>query len=236
MKKSLFALFLGLSVLQLSAQKLEVGLKNGDVLNPTSIKHKTPAFGSSHLLLDGEMKYPVNQVKYYQDGTGYYIWDYIGLGGNVKLKRELQGKINTFSRVVSSYSPGVYGPNGYGGGTFSSSKITYLQSGPGSIRVLNYDNLLGIVKDHKPSMNELAGVKNIKTWNGVAYGLGSALIVGGLAHMGKLNQQDGPPPFEDTTIKFSPLFFMGAAMFVIPLANREAKGRRLDNAVKLFNQ
>lgn len=237
MKKALFTLFLFITLFGTNAQKLEVGLKNGDVLFPSSIKYKTPAFGSEHLLINGETKYAVDRVKYYQDESGYYIWDYIGLKGNVRLKRELEGKINTYSRIVSSYSAPMYGPNGYGsGGSFSSSQVTYLQTGQDDVRELNYDNLLSIVKDHQPSMIELDGIRKIQNWNGLAYGLGTALVIGGLIHMGNLNQQEGPPPFEDTTIKFSPLFFMGAAMFVIPLANREAKGRRLDNAVRLYNQ
>lgn len=214
-----------------------IGLSDGTTLYPTTLKYKTPAFGESHLLINKEQKITLDQVRFYQDDSGYYVFDRIDGNNRTRLKREMEGRINTFSRMVSTYTPGVGVPGSPGAtmGTFSSSKVEYYQKGNGNIREINYENLRGALADNQASMAKLEKVKSLKRLNTYAYVGGGALLVAGLVHMGNLNKTEGPPPY-DATMKFSPMVFIGAAALTIPLFTGKSKREKLREAIEVYNQ
>lgn len=234
---SILAFFLTIGVLaQSSDSTFVVGLKNGTIYYPGTLKMKTPIVGRAHLLLNKDQRIDLDKVKYYQDATGYYVFKNIDGFRETRLKREVQGRVNTYSRIVDTYSPGFTGPNGiYTPGNFNSAKLEYYQVGDGGIYTINYENLSKALKNNPQSVASLKRVKSLKNLNTAAYIVGSALVVGGLAHMGSLNEKEGPPPY-DTTIKWSPFFFLGAATLTIPLFTKAPKQKRLREAIDAYNQ
>ena len=239
MKQLLTFLFIATALMGWSqtTDSLIVGLTDGTTLYPSTLKYKTPTFGSSHLLIDKERKIALDQVRFYQDDSGYYVFDRVDGNNRIRLKREMQGRVNTFSRIVSTYTPGVGMPGTAGAtmGTFNSSKVGYYKKGSGNIREINYENLRGVLADNQASMAKLEKVKSLKRLNTYAYVGGGALLVAGLVHMGNLNKTEGPPPY-DGTMKFSPLVFIGAAAFTIPLFTGKAKQDRLKEAIEVYNE
>jgi len=210
---------------------LIVGLKSGKVIHANQLKLKEPLLKSSYILVNESEKYPIQEVKYYQDQTGYYSWARIdAYGKEVKLKRELTGNVNTYSRLVSSYSYNEFG------GMYSTTKVEYFQKGQNEINKINYENLSRALSDNAASASKLDETKSLKTLNVVAYVVGGGLLIGGLAHMNSLNQNEGSPPYEDTSIKFSPLFFIGAATLTIPLFTKSPMKRKLNEAIAIYNK
>lgn len=220
-----------------STNALIVGLADGTTLHPATLKYRTPTFGESHLLLNKERKISLDQVRYYQDDSGYYIFDRVDGYSQTRLKREIVGRVSTYSRVISTYNPGMGMPGTPGAtmGTFSSSKVEYFKKEDERLRKINYENLRGALADNQNSMAKLARVKSLKRVNTFAYVGGSALVVAGLVHMVNLNKTEGPPPY-DAEMKFSPLIFVGAAAFTIPLFTGKAKNDKLRGAIEVYNQ
>lgn len=239
MKKLLTLLFLcqAFILIAQSDSKLQVGLKDGTILYPEVLKYKTPTFGETHLLLDKEEKIYPEQIRFYQDHTGYYVFDWIDPYHLERLRRETQGKINMYSRVVNTYNPGMGMPGTPGAtmGSFSSTKLEYFQKGSGTLKEVNYDNLRSALADNAESMQRLDKVRSLKKLNTFAYVGGGALLVGGLIHMSNLNKQEGPPPY-DTSIKFSPLFFVGAAALAIPLFTGNVRKEKMREAIEIYNR
>ncbi len=218
------------------SNELIVELKNGKVFHPKTLKYKQPTFGRDHLLIDGETKIEPDRVKYYQDESGYYVWSWVK-GQNQRLKRELVGKINMYSRTVSTYTPGMpMGGGGFSVGYHGTSTLSYFQKGSGTIKSVNYENLNSALRDNQESMQYLSKVKSLKRTSTIGYLVGGALFVGGLVHMGELNKQEGPPPYEDVSIKFSPLLIGSVVSFAVPLFNRSAKSRNLRKSIEVYNK
>ena len=239
MKKN-FTLLLSLQAFLLCAQTdstLQVGLKDGTILYPEVLKFKTPTFGENHLLVNKEEKLYPEQIRFYQDETGYYVFDWVDPYHLQRLKREKQGRINLYSRVVSTYTPGVGMPGTPGAtmGTFNSTKLEYFQKGSSNLKEVNYDNLRSALSDNAESMKKLDKVRSLRKLSTFAYVGGGALLVGGLIHMSNLNKQEGPPPYE-TNMKFSPLVFVGAAALTIPLFTGNAKKENMREAIEIYNR
>lgn len=210
---------------------LMVELKNGKIIYANTIELKEPAFKSSYLLVNDNDKYEIENISYYQDKTGYYIWAKTdGYGENLKLKRELSGKINTYSRIATQYTHNQYG------GTFSKVKVDYFQKGKGDVRKINYESLSLALSDNTESNSKLKEANRLRTLNIISALVGGGLIIGGVAHMQNLNKQEGPPPYENVSVKFSPLFFMGAATLTIPLFTRKPRVRKMQEAIEIYNR
>lgn len=210
---------------------LIVGLKNGRIIYANSIELKEPVFKPSYLLVNDNDKYDIKNISYYQDKTGYYLWSKIdGYSEDLRLKRELSGKINTYSRIATQYAHSQYG------GTVSTVKIEYFQKDKGEVRKINYENLNLALSDNTESKLKLKEVNRLRALNIISAVVGGGLIIGGVTHMQNLNKQDGPPPYEDVSVKFSPLFFIGAATLTIPLFTGKPRKQKMKEAIEVYNR
>jgi hypothetical protein len=219
-----------------SEPSLLVGLRNGKVLYPNTLDYVSKTFGTDHLVVNDTTMYPIREVKYYQDETGYYVWTSIGgFGGETKLRREIDGKVKTFTGFQSTYTPGMYTGGMYTGGMHSTKKLQYFQKGNGLIKKVSYENLQYDLKDSQPSMAKLGEVKKMRDGATAAYVLSGAVLLGGLIHTAKLNEQEGPPPYE-ATLKISPAFFVGVIGLAIPSFTKNSREEKLIKAIKIYNQ
>ncbi|MTI19720.1 hypothetical protein E1176_01670, partial [Fulvivirga sp. RKSG066] len=153
--------------------QLVLGLSNGEVIYPHSLKHKTPAFGKSHFIIDDSVRFEKAQVAYYQNAQGYFLKaDPEGFGSEFYL-REIHGpRISAFSTVKTYYSPGSPGM-GVPGGTFHSTTVDYYKKKYGLLKKLTLNNLNRDLSDNTQSRLYLTKVKKINTINTFLY-LGGA--------------------------------------------------------------
>lgn len=228
-------LILAFQTLAQSSSTPYLQYQDGTEIFPSTLKYKSPVIGKQHLLIGGEKKVNIEEVKAYQDATGYYLFDYVSGYSRTRLKRETVGKISTYSRTFSTYVPGAPGMPGGNIGYFSNTKQSYFQKEDQPIQPVNYLNLERAVRDNPQSMAHIEkhnALRKLSIWSYVGGGL---LIIGGIAHMSQLNQQEGPPPY-NATIKFSPWLFVGAAVVTIPLFTNNTKNEQLQLAIKKYNQ
>ncbi len=240
MKYSLnaFVLFFFLSIPYANCQNQEksesgfiVGLRNGNVIHPQSLQYKAPMFTKPFLLVNGEEKIEVEKVQYYQDETGYYVWKYVNdFEGEVKLKREISGEISAYSRITTQYMYNEYG------GSYSSTRIDYFQKGYDSVEKIKFNNLRLALYGNDESIAKMNEVKVLRAINATAYVVGAGLIIGGIAHTSKLNEESGSPPYDDVSVKISPLLFVGAAAFTIPLFTAKPKREKMLEAIRIYNR
>jgi hypothetical protein len=91
---------------------IEVGLKNGQVLYPSSVEFKDPFFKSKHLLVNKTDKMELAQVDYFNTGTDYFIVRNIDGNRNQEMQRIENDEISVFTYTAVSYNAGYMGSNG----------------------------------------------------------------------------------------------------------------------------
>lgn len=221
---------------------LYLGLKDGTVIKAKTLEVKSPFLAGAYLLVNGEEKYKATRVKFYRDLNGYFL--NATTPNNPKeqfYQREFEGKISLYSKISQTYSPGFGGSaDTYGtgfGGTIRSNKAEFIQKGSESNLVnLNYKNLYNATKENEDCQVLLKQIKNIRTFSAISYGAGAALIIAGLVHTINKNEQSGPPPYPDTSIKFSPLLIAGAVVAIIPTFTNRSKRNKMLNVISIYNQ
>jgi len=218
------------------AQEYYVKLKGGTEIQAKSVEHKTPAFSSEYILVDKEKKYNIDSVAAYSNKYGEFI------KARTKYKRgfykkELQGRINTYSSEVTTYNPGMMGPNGaMTPSTFSSNKIEYYTKQGSSFKDINYSNLLIDLSDNLESIRKLQEVRKINRINTFLYLGAAATFIGGIIHTsGKAKDNESLPPSQ-RDVSLSPLLFAGPVIAVIPLMTKSTKQRKLNEAIKIYNE
>ncbi len=212
-----------------------VGLNSGETVYGNKLEFIDKLIGKDYLLLDDSMKYLLSDIKFYQRESGYYLKKNISMRGDVWFKRNIEGKINTYSATEWSYSPGMMGPNGmYTGGYSRAIKMSYYEKGY-QFKEMNYENLKRDLKNHEASMLQLEKVRKMKNTNIGIYVGSAALILAGIAHTAALNKQEGPPPY-DADIKFSPFLIVGAIGIAIPSFINMSKEEKLLQAIKTYNK
>ncbi|UOQ79206.1 hypothetical protein MUN84_15885 [Hymenobacter sp. 5516J-16] len=95
-----------------------VGLKSGQVVRGYDVELKQPLLGRTFVLVDGQQRFELNDVRYYEDETGFYVRT--TLPGRSKrestLRRDRVGRISLYSITNQQYvnNPYGYSPFGYG--------------------------------------------------------------------------------------------------------------------------
>jgi len=229
---------------QLNKDSLYLGLKDGTVIKAKTLEVKSPFLAGSYLLVNGEQKHKANTVKFYRDLNGYYLNATTQNNSTEQFyQREFEGKLSLYSKISNTYNPsfgmGGFGGGGMGygyGGNIGSNKAEFIQKGSESKLVnLNYKNLYDATKENEDCQPLLKQIKNIRTFSAISYGTGAALIIAGLAQTLNKNEQSGPPPYPDTSIKFSPLLFIGAAVAIIPAFATSSKKKKMLNVISIYN-
>ncbi len=224
---------------------LYLGLKDGTFIKAKTLEIKSPFLASSYLLVDGTEKHKSNTVRFYRDLNGYFLNATTAKNSTEQFyQREFEGKLSLYSKISQTYSPG-FGVGGFGAGgmgygfagSLRSNKAEFIQKeSESNLLTLNYKNLYDATKDNEECHVLLHQIRNLRTFSTVSYGAGAALIIAGIANTISRNEQSGPPPYMDTSIKISPLLIAGAIVAIIPTFTIGSKRNKMLNVISIYNQ
>lgn len=216
-----------------NTSRYSVGLKSGQVLRGYDVQVRSPVFGRTFLLVDGQQKLDFNEVRYYEDETGFYVRT--TLPGRSKrestLRRDRVGRISLYSITTQQYSnngfgPGGYSPYGYGGfGGYRTVRNEYFSKDNGPIEDLSIRNLQLATTDNAGSQQLLADARRYQTLTTLSYvGAGGLLLAGVLSSFGGSNG-----------LSVSPLVYMAIPLAIVPLAIGGKSQNNVKQAVLLYN-
>uniref|UniRef100_UPI00054D4A76 hypothetical protein n=1 Tax=Hymenobacter sp. IS2118 TaxID=1505605 RepID=UPI00054D4A76 len=223
--------------------RFQVGLKNGMVYNAFDVETKTPLFGRSYLLLDGQRRFDLAEVGFYEDETGHYVRTNLpGASRETTLRREKTGRISLYSITTAQYNSGPggfgypgggYGMGGYGMGGFGRSyggyrtvKTEYFSKDNGPVQNLSNRNLMLATSDNAGAQQLLADSRRYQRATVVSYVLGGGLLAAGML-------QTLRPT--DSGRAISPLIYVAIPVLIVPvvLQSKQAKNQR--QAITLYN-
>ncbi|GAA3928423.1 hypothetical protein [Hymenobacter algoricola] len=227
----------------IEASRYSVGLKNGQTYRVFDVETKQPVFGRSFLLLDGQQRIDLSEVKYYEDETGHYVRTKLPKGNrDVTLRREKVGRISQYSAYTNQFSggyPGGFSPYGYGGryGGFGGYgmggpmyrpiKVEYFTKDNGPVQDLSLKNLSLATADNPASTEMLLQARRYQQYATASYVVGGGLLVAGL--LNSLSTRDG-----GTLI--SPLMYAAVPFLIVPVVVQGKQQRSIRQAISLYNR
>jgi hypothetical protein len=220
-----------------------VGLKSGQVLRGYDVELKQPLLGRTFLLIDGQQRFELNDVRYYEDETGFYVRT--TLPGRSKrestLRRDRVGRISLYSITSQQYvnnggfgSPYGYGryggfggyPYGGGFGGYRTVRTEYFSKDNGPIEDLNIRNLQLATQDSPGSQQLLASARRYQTYTTLSYvGAGGLLLAGMLSSFGGGNG-----------FSVSPLVYAAIPLAIVPLVIGSKQQNSIKQAILLYNR
>ncbi|GAA4353988.1 hypothetical protein GCM10023185_15140 [Hymenobacter saemangeumensis] len=223
------------------AARYRVGLKSGMVYNVYDVEVKTPLFGRTYLLLDGQRKIEFDQVGYYEDETGHYVRTNLpGSSRESTLRRDKDGRISLYSITTTQYNSmpyggrmgygGIgYGGMGYGGypyGGYRTVKTEYFSKDNGPIQNLSVRNLALATSDHAGAQQLLADARRYQKAAVASYVVGGGLLAYGLVQTLRPGQ-DGA--------RLSPFMFASIPVFIVPIVMQSKQAENQRQAISLYN-
>ncbi|OWP61729.1 hypothetical protein CDA63_17865 [Hymenobacter amundsenii] len=216
-----------------------VGLKSGQVLRGYDVEVRQPVFGRTFLLVDGQQKLDLDQVRYYEDETGFYVRT--TLPGRSKrestLRRDRVGRISLYSITSQQYSSSPYGSGrgyggyGYGGmnpygfGGYRTVRTEYFSKDNGPIEDLSIRNLQLATQDNPGSQQLLADARRYQTLTTLSYvGAGGLLLAGLVSSLGNSNG-----------FSVSPLAYAAIPLAIVPLVIGSKSQNNVKQALMLYN-
>ena len=222
--------------------RFQVGLKNGMVYSANDVETKNPLFGRSYLLLDGQRKFELAEVGFYEDETGHYVRTNLpGSSRESTLRREKTGRISLYSITTTQYSSGPsgfgypgYGGYGYGGygfggypyGGYRTVKTEYFSKDNGPIQNLNTRNLMLATTDNAGAQQLLADAQRYQQATVGAYVVGGGMLLYGLL-------QSVRPTEAGRTI--SPLVYAAIPVLIVPIVLQSKQANNQRQAISLYN-
>ncbi|UOQ97206.1 hypothetical protein MUN81_18450 [Hymenobacter sp. 5317J-9] len=222
--------------------RFQVGLKNGLLYSANDVETKTPLFGRSYLLLDGQRKFELAEVGFYEDETGHYVRTNLpGSSRETTLRREKTGRISLYSITTTQYNSGPggfgypgygYGGYGYGGfggypyGGYRTVKTEYFSKDNGPIQNLNSRNLMLATTDNAGAQQLLADAQRYQHATVGAYVVGGGLLIYGLL-------QSVRPT--DAGRSISPLVYAAIPVLIVPIVLQSKQANNQRQAIALYN-
>ena len=226
--------------------RFQVGLKNGMVYNASDVEIKTPLFGRSFLLLDGQRKFDLVEVGFYEDESGHYVRTTLpGSARESTLRRDKTGRISLYSITSAQYNsgpggfgnpgfgyPGYGGYGGFGGfggypyGGYRTVKTEYFSKDNGPIQNLSTRNLLLATNDNAGAQQLLAESRRYQQATVASYVVGGGLMVAGLL-------QSLRPTETGRTI--SPLIYAAIPVLIVPIVLQGKQANNQRQAIALYN-
>ncbi|MDU0370462.1 hypothetical protein ACFPAF_08680 [Hymenobacter endophyticus] len=219
-----------------------VGLKSGQVLRGYDVEVKQPVFGRTFLLVDGQQRLDLTDVRYYEDETGFYVRT--TLPGRSKrestLRRDRVGRISLYSITSQQYmnNPGGFSPYGYGryggygypyGGGFGGYRTVrteYFSKDNGPIEDLSVRNLQLATIDNPGSQRLLADARRYQRITTLSYvGAGALLLAGTFSSLGG-----------STGFSVSPLMYAAIPLAIVPLVIGGKSQNSVKQAILLYNR
>lgn len=220
-------------------QRFQVGLKNGLVYSANDVETKSPLFGRSYLLLDGQRKFELAEVGFYEDETGHYVRTTLpGSSREATLRREKTGRISLYSITTTQYSsPGGFGYPSYGGyggygmggygypyGGYRTIKTEYFSKDNGPIQSLNSRSLLLATSDNAGAQQLLFESRRYQQFTTASYLVGGGLLVAGLLQT--LSPSRGG---------VSPLTYLALPVLLVPIVLQSKQASNQRQAIALYN-
>ncbi|RTQ50723.1 hypothetical protein EJV47_08815 [Hymenobacter gummosus] len=226
--------------------RYRIGLVNGAVYAADDVEMRQPAIGRSYLLLNGQQRFELDQIKFFDDETGHYIRTNLpGSRRMATMRREKTGRISTYSITSQQYSPGAFGPYGYGYGYgfgrfgypygglpygggypyggYRTVKTEYFSKDGGPIQDMNYRSLRVALSDNPGSAELLQDVARLRRFSTAGY-----IVGGGLLAAGMLNTFNGAQ-------RISPLVFLSVPVLLVPTFLSGSQSKKLKQAVQMYN-
>ncbi len=224
--------------------RFQVGLKNGLVYNASDVEIKSPLFGRSYLLLDGQRKFEMAEVGFYEDESGHYVRTTLpGSSREATLRRDKTGRISLYSITSSQYSSGPgglgypgygypsygYGYGGFGGypyGGYRTVKTEYFSKDNGPIQNLSSRNLMLATSDNAGAQQLLVESRRYQQVTVASYLVGGGLLVAGLLQ----SLRPG-----DSGRGISPMVYAALPVLIVPIV---LQGKQVNNqrqAISLYN-
>lgn len=221
-----------------------VGLKNGQVLRGYDVELKQPLLGRTFVLVDGQQRLDLNDVRYYEDETGFYVRT--TLPGRSKrestLRRDRVGRISLYSITSQQYMNNPYGYSpygvgrygygypygGYGGfGGYRTVRQEYFSKDNGPIQDLSIRNLQLATTDNPGAQQLLANARRYQRITTLSY-----IGAGGLMLAGVLSSFNG----SNNGFSVSPLMYAAIPLAVVPLVIGGKQQNNIRQAVLLYNR
>jgi hypothetical protein len=225
------------------ATRYSVGLKNGQTYRVSDVETKQPIFGRSYLLLDGQQRLDLSEVKYYEDETGHYVRTRLPKSAReVTLRRDKVGRISQYSATTTQYAgnyPGGFSPYGYGGRyggfgnygmmgpVYRTTKTEYFTKDNGPVQDLTLKNLSLATADNPASTALLLEARRYQSYGTASYVVGGGLLVAGL--LATLHPRDGAS-------LVSPLVYAAVPFMIVPLVVQGKQQRNVKQAISLYNR
>ncbi|WP_157547630.1 hypothetical protein [Hymenobacter sp. DG25A] len=216
--------------------RFRVGLKSGQELRALDVEVREPFLGKSYLLVDGQQRLELSQIRYYEDESGFYVRTNLpGSSRETTLRRDRTGRISLYSitrtqYVNNGYSPYGYGrggygnPYGFGGGGYRTTKTEYFSKDSGPIQDLSLRNLSIATQDNAGAQNVLIQARRYRNYTALSYVGAGALAVAGLVSS-----------FSGTNQSISPLIYAAPVLLVVPLIFQGKQQQNIKQAINLYN-
>lgn len=220
--------------------RYQVGLKNGQIYSVYDVEVKSPLFGRSHLLLDGQRRIDLADVGFYEDQSGHYVRTTLPHSNReTTLRREKTGRISLYATYNTSYASSPYGMGmggfGYGGlggypyggypyGGYRTTKTEYFSKDNGPVQNLNVRNLAVATADNAGAQALLSNARRYQQSTIAAYVVGGGLLVAGLVQSVRPNNPG-----------ISPLFYAAIPVLIVPLIFQSKQAAAQRQAIALYN-
>jgi hypothetical protein len=222
--------------------RYQVGLKNGQVYSVYDVEVKSPLFGRSHLLLDGQQRIDLADVGFYEDQSGHYVRTTLPHSNREStLRREKTGRISLYATYNTSYASSPYGMGmgyggfGYGGmggypfggypyGGYRTTKTEYFSKDNGPVQHLSTRNLAVATADNAGAQALLSNARRYQQSTIAAYVVGGGLLVAGLVQSVRPNNPG-----------ISPLFYAAIPVLIVPLIFQSKQAAAQRQAIALYN-
>jgi hypothetical protein len=225
--------------------RFQVGLKNGLLYSANDVEVKNPLFGRSYLLLDGQRKFELAEIGFYEDESGHYVRTTLpNSSREATLRREKTGRISLYSITTSQYSSGPggfgypgygyggfggYGMGGFGGypyGGYRTVKTEYFSKDNGPIQNLTTGNLLLATNDNAGAQQLLLDSRRYQQATVASYLVGGGLLVAGLV-------QSLRPSESGAAV--SPLVYAALPVLIVPIVLQGKQASNQRQAIALYN-
>ena len=181
------------------------------------------------LVGDGE-KYTTLSVRSFKLNDGRYIVESSGLGSGIYKEVSKGPKISTYSQTVN-YGGTQFDPTT--GAVYSNSgsaRHLYYKAGYRSLRKINVENLKMTLRDDPESMVFVKKASGLSAVQAGFYVTGAAIIIAGLVQTAKSSDEN------PNNASLSPLVFVGAGFCFVPLILKDAKQKKLQEAIDVYNR
>jgi hypothetical protein len=215
--------------------RFRVGLKSGQELRALDVEVREPFLGKSYLLLDGQQRLELSQIRYYEDASGFYVRTNLpGSSRETTLRRDRTGRISQYSITRTQYDNNAFSPYGYGrggygypygfGGGYRTTKAEYFSKDNGPVQDMSLRNLSIATQDNAGAQSMLNQARRYRNYTALSYVGAGALAVAGLVSSFSGSQQS-----------VSPLIYATPVLLIAPLIFQSKQQQQIKQAINLYN-